>query len=113
MRESKIERAHVERVEKRGGISYKFTSPQRRGVPDRLDLRGIDSAAEQVYQLAAASGVRLSQRACREWAQRIIEQAIRFTETKAPGGTPDAHQAREHERIRALGIRVDVLDNRG
>lgn len=36
MRESTIERALVEAVTARGGIAFKFTSPGRRSVPDRL-----------------------------------------------------------------------------
>lgn len=36
MRESEIEAYLVKRVELYGGIAYKFTSPQRRNVPDRL-----------------------------------------------------------------------------
>lgn len=43
MRERDIEAHLVKRVKERGGVSYKFTSPQRRSVPDRLVLmpRGI------------------------------------------------------------------------
>lgn len=36
MRESTIEKALVERVKALGGMCEKFTSPSRRGVPDRL-----------------------------------------------------------------------------
>lgn len=36
MRESVIEKALVERVKALGGMCEKFTSPSRRGVPDRL-----------------------------------------------------------------------------
>jgi hypothetical protein len=36
MRESEIERHLVKRVKERGGVPYKFVSPQRKGVPDRL-----------------------------------------------------------------------------
>ena len=36
VREREIERALVEAVAAAGGIAYKFTSPARRGVPDRL-----------------------------------------------------------------------------
>ncbi|MBU0593333.1 MAG: VRR-NUC domain-containing protein [Gammaproteobacteria bacterium] len=38
MRERDIETHLVRRVREAGGISYKFTSPQRRSVPDRLVL---------------------------------------------------------------------------
>lgn len=36
MRESAIEKALVERVKALGGMCEKFTSPSRRGVPDRI-----------------------------------------------------------------------------
>lgn len=38
MTESDIERVLVERVGAAGGIAYKFTSPSRRSVPDRVVL---------------------------------------------------------------------------
>jgi hypothetical protein len=33
-----------------------------------------------------------------------------FVELKRPKGRAEAHQAREHERLRAIGFRVDVID---
>lgn len=36
MRESVIEKALIERVKALGGMCEKFTSPSRRGVPDRI-----------------------------------------------------------------------------
>lgn len=38
MRESDIERELVRAVQAAGGIAYKFTSPSRRSVPDRIVL---------------------------------------------------------------------------
>ncbi len=38
MRESKIETRLVDRVKSAGGVAFKFTSPARRSVPDRLVL---------------------------------------------------------------------------
>ena len=38
MLEKQIERYLREKVKKIGGVAYKFTSPQRRSVPDRLCL---------------------------------------------------------------------------
>lgn len=35
-REKDIEHYFCEEIKKRGGIAFKFTSPQRRSVPDRL-----------------------------------------------------------------------------
>jgi hypothetical protein len=36
MRESEVERHFVWTVERMGGITYKFTSPGRKGVADRI-----------------------------------------------------------------------------
>ena len=36
MLESELERRFVEYVKAHGGIAYKWTSPGRRGVPDRI-----------------------------------------------------------------------------
>lgn len=36
MLEKQVEKYLVQQVEKLGGIAYKFKSPQRRSVPDRL-----------------------------------------------------------------------------
>lgn len=43
MRERDIETYFVKRVKDEGGIAYKFTSPARRSVPDRLVVhaRGV------------------------------------------------------------------------
>ena len=43
MRECDVEKAICDYVKKKGGIAYKFTSPQRRSVPDRMVLlpRGV------------------------------------------------------------------------
>jgi hypothetical protein len=79
MREREIEAYLVERVKQMGGIAYKFTSPQRRGVPDRLVM--------------------------------LPERTIFFVELKAPGARPTRQQHREHDRIRALGHRVEVADS--
>lgn len=38
MLEKVIEAYLVKRIKDKGGIAYKFTSPQRRSVPDRLVL---------------------------------------------------------------------------
>ena len=34
-----------------------------------------------------------------------------WVELKAPGVKPEAHQLREHERMRAMGQRVVVIDS--
>jgi streptogramin lyase len=34
-----------------------------------------------------------------------------WVELKAPGKTPEPHQLREHDRMRRLGHRVEVIDS--
>lgn len=80
MRESVIEAHFVKRVADIGGKAYKFTSPQRRSVPDRLVL--------------------------------LPGGRVFFAELKATGEKPTEGQAREHERLRALGFSVLVIDNK-
>ena len=79
MLEKDIERIFCARVTELGGIAYKFVSPQRRNVPDRLVL--------------LPGGV------------------MRFVELKASGKKPTAGQIREHDRLRALGFVVGVVDS--
>ena len=79
MRERDIEEYLVTRVKAMGGIAYKFTSPVRANVPDRIVV--------------------------------LPEGLLVFVELKAPGKVPNAAQAREHARLRALGQRVVVIDS--
>lgn len=87
MRESAIEASHRDAIKARGGLSLKFTSPGRVGVPDRIDLLPIPLAVRE-----------------------LVGRYIRFTECKSPGKLPRPEQLREHERLRALGFCVDVVD---
>ncbi|CNE77391.1 MULTISPECIES: VRR-NUC domain-containing protein [Yersinia] len=80
IREDSIEDNLVKEVKKAGGIAYKFISPGRRSVPDRIVL--------------------------------LPGGKVIFVECKAPGEKPTAAQIREHEKIRALGFPVWVLDSK-
>lgn len=80
MLEKHIEAHLVARVKAMGGIAYKFTSPQRRSVPDRLVL--------------------------------LPGGGVYFVELKAPGKKPTEMQTREHEKLRALGFVVHVIDSK-
>jgi hypothetical protein len=80
IRESTIEKHLVAEVKKAGGIAYKFISPGRRSVPDRLVL--------------------------------LPDGKVIFVECKAPSEKPRPEQLREHERLRALGFTVVVLDSK-
>lgn len=79
MRERHIERYLVDRVKSFGGIAYKFTSPQRVNVPDRIVV--------------------------------MPGGTLIFVELKSPGCKPNPAQRREHERLRELGQRVEVIDS--
>ena len=88
IRESDVERYLVKRVEHHKGTAEKFTSPQRSNVPDRIVCWPEDWSYD--CEPCPAS-------AC-------------FVECKAPGKKPTTAQARDHERRRAMGFRVYVVD---
>ena len=80
MLERDIEAWLVDEAKRRGGVAVKFTSPQRRAVPDRMVL--------------------------------LPGGKLFFVEAKAPGAKPTEAQLREHERLRALGQTVYVMDSK-
>lgn len=86
--EKKVEASHRDAVKEDGGLSYKFVSPARRAVPDRLDLRPIPPEHRE-----------------------LVARYVRFTECKRPGEKPTAAQLREHNLLRSLGFTVDVVDS--
>lgn len=88
IREKRVEAAHRDGVRDAGGLSLKFVSPGRAGVPDRIDLHPIPPEHRE-----------------------IVARYIQFTELKAPGKSPTPNQLREHERLRALGFIVNVKDH--
>lgn len=88
MRESEIERSERKLVAAEGGLLLKFVSPGRNGVPDDILLRPIPLEH-----------------------QEIVARYFRFVEFKATGQKPRPAQVREHERLRALGFTVDVIDH--
>ena len=79
MLEKQIEKALVQTVKALGGLAEKFTSPNKRSVPDRL--------------ITLPGG-------------RII-----FVEVKAPGKKPTLKQDLDHQKRRALGCDVRVIDS--
>lgn len=89
IRERDIERHLVKRVKELGGEVRKVRWIGRRGAPDRLVMlperwtRGINTHAE----------------------------AAIWVELKAPGKKAEPHQVREHERMRAMGQCVVVIDS--
>lgn len=91
IRERDIEAYLVKRVKDLGGECRKVKWIGRTGAPDRLVMLPpmSDFSAPIVYHYA-----------------RTI-----WIELKAPGVEPEAHQVREHERMRKMGQRVEVVDS--
>lgn len=81
LREKQIEARIVKRAREHGGTAYKFTSPGRRAVPDRLLVVPCFMFGMQP-----------------------------FVEAKRPGEKPTPSQEREHKKIRAAGGTVFVVD---
>jgi hypothetical protein len=80
--EEKIESEFIRAVSVRGGCTWKFTSPGRRGVPDRLVLMPD----------------------CGPWS-------VNFVELKAPGEHLRPEQEDEHERMKSFGANIEVIDS--
>jgi hypothetical protein len=113
-RESAIEEYLVKRTKSRGEIAYKFTSPQRRSVPDRLVLGDADQMAAELDVLLYKAGVmpQLTLEKLREITVQVVERGVCFVELKATGQKPTELQEREHEKLRARGFTVRVIDNK-
>lgn len=89
-KENKIESAYVASVYAMGGESYKFVSPGRRGVPDRLTLLPISDPLHR----------------------EIVSQYVEFVECKAsPGDSPRKEQTYEIAFIKRLGFKARVVDS--
>lgn len=88
MRERDIEQYLVERVKALGGEVRKVQWVGRRGAPDRLVMLSF-----------------------RTYIGDPEESNTIWVELKAPGEKVKPHQKREHERMRAMGQRVVVIDS--
>lgn len=88
MRESDIEDYLVKRVKAMGGEVRKVQWIGRIGAPDRLVM---------LPPRVTINGVGMNNSA--------------WVELKAPGAKPRPSQLREHERMRAMGQRVEVIDS--
>ena len=94
LRERDIERYLVKRVKELGGEVRKVQWIGRRGAPDRLVMLPPRHVEDPDDPFGLAAG----------------PDTI-WVELKAPGVKPDAHQQREHERMRAMGQQVVVIDS--
>jgi hypothetical protein len=102
VRESTIERHLVERVKALGGEVRKVKWIGRRGAPDRLVM-----LPERVtpWDGTIRPGAICLRNPLKHAARSV------WVELKAPGVPPEAHQVREHERMRKMGQRVVVIDS--
>ena len=98
MRESDIEKHLVKRVKELGGECRKLQWIGRNGAPDRLVM------LPQRWCVAPDKYVGIDRNYLRE-------HLTIWVELKAPGQKPRPNQLREHERMRAMGQRVEVIDS--
>lgn len=96
MRESKIEAYLVKQVKALGGEVRKVQWIGRRGAPDRLVM----------LPKPAFNPITAMSRAARGKDYGPI-----WVELKATGVRAEAHQLREHTRMRKMGQRVEVVDS--
>lgn len=89
MRERDIEKHLVQRVKALGGEVRKVQWVGRVGAPDRLVMLPYKWHGPAAYYVGRCFWVEL----------------------KAPGEKPRSSQLREHERMRAMGQRVVVIDS--
>lgn len=92
-RESQIEHRLVKRVKELGGEVRKVKWIGRAGAPDRIVMLPM--------QYVSLKGFR----------QVTADPKSIWVELKAPGVKVSAHQLREHERMRKMGQRVEVVDS--
>ena len=90
MRESTIEKYLVERVNALGGEVRKVKWIGRHGAPDRIVM------------------LPATENPCDDCP--YMDRTI-WVELKAPGEKCRPHQIREHERMRRMGQRVEVVDS--
>lgn len=99
LKERDIEKHLVNRVVQLGGEVRKVEWIGRRGAPDRLVM-----LPEQEVKLH-------DPRLDRGYITHTNPAQTIWVELKAPGKKPEPHQMREHERMRAMGQRVEVIDS--
>ena len=98
MRESVIEKAFVKRVEELGGEIRKLKWIGRNSAPDRFVMLPMRPRTTPL----GTSGT---------FTTGVSSPTCFLVEFKAPGKAPTIRQAREHERLRRVGMRVEVVDS--
>ena len=93
MKESEVERHFVWAVERAGGKTWKFTSPGRKGVADRIaclpdgqtwfvELKTKGGRLSLLQQLFAADMVYLQQNYVCLWTKEQVNEWLKRTTTK-------------------------------
>jgi hypothetical protein len=87
--EKVVERYLCKCVKEKKGQAYKFVSPNRINVPDRIILLPLP-----------------------KYLQKEVAKYFMFIECKSSDGPLREGQKREHKRIRKLGYRVEVFNSK-
>ena len=97
MRESEVEKYLVDQVTALGGEIRKVKWIGRNNAPDRFVM--LPTRPRPIYDgdVLLTTGV--------------SESTCFLVEVKAPGKKPTAAQLREHQRLRRVGMRVEVVDS--
>lgn len=119
MKESDIEAHLVRKVKEFGGEVRKVKWVGRNSAPDRVVLLGLNDAADALDEIIDQARVYPHRNFNTESLVReLIGMVIVWPELKPPGGKAtfpnNAHeraQHREHERMRSMGQRVEVIDS--
>lgn len=99
MLEKEIEKYLCDKVKALGGEVRKVRWVGRNGAPDRL----VMLPPRLQYRTLVVGGHELPM-------TRVPDTAL-WVELKAPGEKVKQHQVREHERMRKMGQRVEVVDS--
>jgi len=103
IRERDIETYLVKRAKAMGGEVRKVQWIGRRGAPDRLCM--LPEVVPNPSEYGGGFAAKLAADMASEPSRTI------WIELKAPGVKAEAHQLREHERMRNMGQRVEVVDS--
>ena len=102
-----------------GKQPYKFTSPNRRSVPDQIIFGDRGSVANSVLRKLQESKLFRAEVTLREFelmavlvGDAAMAETITFVECKRPNGKPTESQQREHEKLRNRGFTVLLVDNK-
>ena len=87
MLEDKVEESWAKDAKSKGALFYKFTSPARRFVPDRIRLEYVPVQHRE-----------------------LVARYIKFMEFKRPKGPVMPGQVRERERLMKQGYSVEIID---